>query len=41
MSEIWGMWSLLSLPSLPGPLWPEVTAPDRILSMGQKEVFEI
>ena len=21
--------------SLPGPLWPEVIAPDRVLSMGQ------
>ena len=32
---IWGFWSTLSLPLLPGPLWPAVVAPDRILSMGQ------
>ena len=35
--EIRGMWSTPSLPSLPGPLWPKVEAPDRILSMGQIE----
>ena len=34
MLELWGMWSTLSLPSLPGPLWPGVIAPDRALSMG-------
>ena len=28
----------LSLPLLPGPLWPEVVAPDRVLSMGQIEL---
>ena len=33
--EVWGMWSTLSLPLLPGPLWPKVVAPDRVLSMGQ------
>ena len=27
-----------SLPSLPGSLWPEVVATDRVLSMGQIEV---
>ena len=32
--EIWGMRSTPSLPSLPGPLWPGVVAPDRALSMG-------
>ena len=32
--ELWGMWSTPSLPSLPGPLWPGVVAPDRALSMG-------
>ena len=31
--EIWGMRSILSLPSLPGPLCPEVVAPGRVLSM--------
>ena len=32
--EIWGMWSIPSLSSLPGPLWLGVVAPDRVLSMG-------
>ena len=27
--------------SLPGPLWPGVVAPDRVLSMGQIELFDI
>ena len=35
MLEHWGMWSTPSLPSVPGPLWPGVGAPDRVLSMGQ------
>ena len=26
------------LPSLPGPLWPEEVAPDRVLFMGQIEL---
>ena len=30
-----------SLLSLPGPLWPLVVAPDRVLSMGQIELFDI
>ena len=34
MLELWGMRSTPSLPSLPGPLWPGVVAPDRALSMG-------
>ena len=32
--EHWGMRSTPSLPSLSGPLWPGVVAPDRALSMG-------
>ena len=32
--ELWGMWNTPSLPSLPGPLWHGVVAPDRALSMG-------
>ena len=32
--ELWGMRSNPLLPSLPGPLWPRVVAPDRVLSMG-------
>ncbi len=35
MLEFWGMRSTPSLPSLPGPLWPRVVAPDRLLSMGK------
>ena len=34
MLELWGMRRTPSLPSLPGPLWPGVVAPDRALSMG-------
>ena len=36
MLELWGMQSTPSLPSLPGPLWPGVVAPD-----GQIELFNI
>ena len=35
--EVWGMQSTPSLPLLPGPLWPRMVAPDRVLSMGQTE----
>ena len=38
MMELWGMQSTPSLPSLPGPVWPGMEAPDRILSMGQIEL---
>ena len=38
MLELWGMWSTPSLPSLPGPLWPGVIVPGRVLSMGQKDL---
>ena len=41
MLELWGMWSTLSLSSLPGPLWLGVVAPGRVLSMGQIELFDI
>ena len=41
MLELWGMRSTPSLPSLPGPLWSGVEAPDRILSIGQIELFDI
>ena len=33
MLELWRMLSTLLLPSLPGPLWLGVVAPDRVLSM--------
>ena len=29
MLEFWGMRSTPSFPSLPGPLWPGVVAPDK------------
>ena len=35
------MQSTPSLPLHPGPLWPGVVAPDRVLSVGQKELFDI
>ena len=31
MLDLWEMWSTPSLPLLPGPLWPRVVAPDRIV----------
>ena len=40
MLDLWGMWSTPLLPSLPDPLWPRVVAPDRVLSMGQIELFD-
>ena len=39
--EIWGMWSTSSLPLLPGPLRLEAVEPDRVLSLGQIELFDI
>ena len=41
MMDLWGMWSTTSIPSLPGPLSPGVGSPDRILSMGQRELFDL
>ena len=38
MLELWGMQSTPSLPLLPGPHWPGVIAPDRVLSMNQIEL---
>ena len=32
--ELGGIWSTPSLLSLPGPLWPGVVAPERVLSVG-------
>ena len=34
MLELWGMWSTLSLPELPGQLWPGEVVADRIVFMG-------
>ena len=39
--KIWEMWSASSLPLLSGPLWLKVEALDRVLSMGQIELFNI
>ena len=33
IEELWGKQSTHSLPSLPGPFWPGVVAPDEALSM--------
>ena len=41
MLKLRGMWSTPSLSSLPGPLWATLIASDRVLSMGQIEVFDI
>ena len=38
MVALWGMQSILSLPSLTGPLWPGVVASDRVLSIDQIEL---
>ena len=38
MLELWEMQSSPSLQLLPGPLWPRVVAPDRVLSMGQNKL---
>ena len=38
MLELWGMRSTPSFPSLTGPLWLGVVAPDRVLSMGNIEL---
>ena len=38
MLEHWGMRSTPLLQLLPSPLWPEVVAPDKVLSMCQIEI---
>ena len=38
MLELWVMLNTLSLPSLPGRLRHGVVAPNRVLSMGKKEL---
>ena len=35
MLELWGMQSTPLLSSLSGSLWPEVVAPDQVLSISQ------
>ena len=39
MLERWGMQSIPSLPSFPGPLWPGVVASDRVLAIGKIELL--
>ena len=39
--EHWGIWSTYSLPLLPGPLGLQMILPDRVLSLGQIELFDI
>ena len=39
--ELWGIGSIPSLPSLPGPLLPWVVTPDGVLSMSQNELLDI
>ena len=41
MLELWGIRSIPSLTLLPGPLWFRVVAYDRVLSIGQIELFNI
>ena len=41
MLELEGMWCTPSLSLLPGPLWPGVVGPDRVLSMSQIELNSI
>ena len=41
MLELSEIQSIPSLPSLPGPFCPGVVAPDRVLSNGQIELFDI
>ena len=41
MLEHWGMRSTPFLLSLPGSLWPGVVVPDRVISIGQIELFDI
>ena len=41
MLELWEYAVPLSLPSLTGPLWPSVVAPDRVLAMGEIELLDV
>ena len=41
MLELWRMRSTLSLPSLPGLLWPGVVTSDEVLSMDQIELSRV
>ena len=39
--SVGGVWSIPSLPSLPSTLSPKVVTLDRVLSMGQIELFYV
>ena len=39
MLELWGMQNTPSLPSISNPLRPGMVAPDKVLSMGQRELW--
>ena len=39
--ELWRMHNTPSLLSIPSLLWPRGIVPDRVLSMGQREPFDI
>ena len=39
--ELWEMWSTTSLPLIPSSIWPQVGALDKVLSIGQIELFDI
>ena len=39
--KLWGMQSTLSQSLLLGPLWPQMVAPESVLSMGQIRLFNI
>ena len=41
MLELWGMRCTPSLLLLPGPLWPGVVAPDRVLSLSNRTVWDL
>ena len=41
MLDFGAMWNIPPLPLLPGPLWPRVIAPDRVLSVGQIQLFDM
>ena len=41
MVRLWRMLSTPLLPSHPDPPWPKVLAPDRVLSMGKIELFDL
>ena len=39
--QFWGQRTIPLFPLLPGPLWPEIVAPDRVLAMSEIELIEL